>query len=99
MNLQGPADESVSTGCPHDHLHHESKRHTICKDCKRRMVRDKGDWKASSEPADLLRPVATAPASAPVRDVAKADAQASGDVPDHVRRVMERLASKRNAGP
>lgn len=84
MNLQGPANESVTTGCPHDHLFHESKRHTFCKDCKRRMVRDKGDWKASSEsePAAATAVAATPPAATPASD-------------DPLRRALKGLLSMR----
>lgn len=71
MNPQGPADESVSTGCPHDHLRHESKRHTICKDCGRRMVRDKGDWKASSESEPAAPPTTTPASDDPLRRALK----------------------------
>lgn len=87
MNLQGPANESVTTGCPHDHLFHESKRHTFCKDCKRRMVRDKGDWKASSESEPAAAPsAARSPATPPA---------ASPASEDPLRRALKGLLSTR----
>ncbi len=32
------------TDCPHDRIHHESRRRTFCKTCKRIMIRYRGDW-------------------------------------------------------
>lgn len=87
MNLQGPANESATTGCPHDHLFHESKRHTFCKDCKRRMVRDKGDWKASSESEPAAATAAAAVAAAPPTTTPASD--------DPLRRALKGLLSMR----